>query len=68
VAAAKVVLTFRPSHDVQGQPVLNVYHRYGNGPDVIAGTLRISKTADKYLERLANGRKQPKALSFKYIE
>ena len=66
--AREITITFRPSHDIMGDAILNVYSRYEDGPDLIAGTLRIHKTAARYLERLANGRKQPKALTFKYIE
>lgn len=61
----KVKLLFKNGTDVDGDRVLLVYQRTGNGALATAGSLRISKDAEYYLERLCKGRK-PAKLTLEY--
>lgn len=61
----KVKLLFKQGTDVDGDRVLLVYQMTGNGALATAGSLRISKDAEFYLERLCKGRK-PRKLTLEY--
>ena len=62
---SKVKLLFKRGSDVSGDKMLLVYQQTGGGPLAIAGTLRLTKDAEYYIERLCKGRK-PVKLTLEY--